>query len=144
MNRNKIFLLLLLLPAILCVAASIYEFNKYNEYYYKSKQTLKNISNQLGVEPDWDSVRFEVYCHILDDNVTLDEIEKRLTGITTFEIGRDDEEHLHFTIYFTEPYAQLDDVGLTFNDQYQLVGKFLRVGLAGSDIAPIDCSEQGK
>lgn len=105
------------------------------------EQALNNISRQLGVKNDWASVRFEIYCNILKDKVTLKEITEDLTGVTPFEIGRDDEKYLHYTIYFTDPYAQIDDVGLTFNDQQLLIEKFLRVGLAGSDIAPINCDK---
>jgi uncharacterized protein (DUF1499 family) len=141
MSRKTILLLGLMIIVVVCAVPIGYGFNRYKEYASKSEQALENIAGQLGTEHDWESVQLEIYCHILRDKVALNEIKEELTGVTTIEIVRDDDEYLYFTLYFTDPYVKIDDVGLTFNEDFQLIEKFRRVGLGGSDMAPIKCLE---
>jgi hypothetical protein len=123
--------------SLICILAiGIGAFREWS-YYSKSEQKLSQISSRLGVKPDWDSVKNEIYCNVIVKGANIDEITGKLANITPISLHKDDDEYMNYTIYFTDSYVNLDDIGMTFDPDRRLVGKFLRVGLG--DVTPIVC-----
>lgn len=118
-----------------CVVSLAPTLINMREQTIKSREDLNRLSDHLGVEADWYVVSNKIYCDILKEGETLETIESNLSEITSVIMFREDD--LWYTIYFTDPYVSIDNVGLTFDNNNYLIGKFRRVGLG--DAAPINC-----
>jgi hypothetical protein len=137
MRLKKIFLALAVISLTICVLMVGIKYKEHEEYTRRSEKALNSLSFSLNIEPSWEKVRYEIYCNILANGKTLDEIQNDLSNLTPINMFVDDKENLYYTVYFTDPYVRLDNVGLAFDSDYRLVDKFRRVGVG--DVGPITC-----
>jgi hypothetical protein len=135
MKIKIIILALSIMVIMLCVIFLTPPLINMRERSIKSSEALDRISAHLDVDADWDVVRNKIYCDILREGETLERIESSLNEITSVTMFKEDD--LWYTIYFTEPYVNIDDVGLTFDKNNHLIGKFRRVGIG--DVTAINC-----
>jgi hypothetical protein len=134
---KKISLVLVLVLIVFCCLFVGLTYNKYLKYSKNTNEVLIRLSGKLGTQPNWESVKLNIYCDILAEGKTLDEIKSELSEITLIDVSVVDEELHYYTIYFIEPYHRIDNVGVVFDDEYRLVDKFRRVGIG--DVGPIEC-----
>ena len=134
--KTKIIVLVLIIAVLIsCFIYLAPTLINMRERSIKSREELNRLSSHLNVDADWDVVSNKIYCDILKEGETLETIESDLSEITSVKMFKEDD--LWYTIYFTEPYVNIDNVGLTFDNNNHLIGKFRRVGLG--DVAPINC-----
>ena len=137
MNIKRLISLFVIIGVIGCLILFAIFFRRANTYKSASNQVLARIANQLGVDEKWETVRQDIYCNVIVDGLTLGEIEDRLATLTLIDVSQNDIEGYEYFIYFTEPYVNLDDLFLLFNEDSLLDEKWLSVGFG--DIAEIDC-----
>jgi len=137
MNIKRIVLSLVILVIFACIALFTVFYNRSKVYKNASNEALARIANQLGVEQNWEIVRQDIYCRIVIEGMTLEEIEEHLTYIADVEVSQNDIEGYEYFIHFTEPYVEIYDLFLLFNENHLLNERKLSVSFG--DIIEVNC-----
>jgi hypothetical protein len=66
--------LCLLVPALAC--GGLLTLN-----YIEEQRALQIVASHLGTEPDWDAVRFAVYCEVVAKGASRQQVERELRGV---------------------------------------------------------------
>ena len=140
MNLKKVLLLILVLLILGCAIYVGSAIVKYNKYLANSDEALTRLSGRLGVEKDWDIIRNEIYCNVISDGSTIEEIEEQLNGITQYKMQKNDDNGFDYAIYFLEPYVKLDDMKILLDSNYRVREKTIWIGLG--DVGEINCSSE--
>ena len=84
-STTKIIIIAVIVIVIVCVGVSILGVQKIQqrseENAAEEERVLNEISERIGVEPDWLAVREYVYCDVLKPGTPREEVDRRLSQV---------------------------------------------------------------
>lgn len=134
--KDRLPIVACLLPiatlTIICALLGGYLWGKQQMLKTMDQYELKNLARRLGVEDDWEAIRYYIYCNLLSRGKKPEQIKEELKSIGLF--SWDDRSYKifgdHITVVFENYHIRnrLGDLVLYFDENGQLYAVYKLAG----------------